>query len=71
MKETVPRMSFLVENGPLTKNGRKAKNILIHGSKSAQSPLRPFAFEEILRHSKENYEKHIAFFAVVLYNIIV
>jgi hypothetical protein len=26
-------------------------------------------FEEILRHSKENYEKHIAFFSVLLYNI--
>ena len=30
-----------------------------------------FAFKEILAHSKENYEKYIAFFEVVLYNIYV
>ena len=31
----------------------------------------PLTFEEILQHSKENCEKYIAFFVIVLYNTIV
>jgi hypothetical protein len=44
---------------------------MIRSLKKLKARVAFFALKEILSHSKENYEKHIAFFEVVLYNIYV